>query len=140
MASKVENRATIVALCAELGVAAPENLEQIDKQVDLEALIADLEKRKAEKAGGTGADGVGAGAVSADGAGGPPPLPTNPGPEAPKKIVATTYEVNLGKSVTTKRGAMGALQPVWPEDFAGGQKDLDFWVSNGAVKKTEHLG
>jgi hypothetical protein len=131
MASKVENRATIIALSAELGIAPPENLEQIDKQVDLETIIADLEKKNAEKSG--------SGASTGAGAGGPPPPPSHAEPPPPKKVVATTYQVGLGKSVTTKRGQIGALEPVWPSDFRGGQADLDHWVDNGFVTKVDHF-
>lgn len=144
MASKVENRATIVALSAQLGIAAPENLEQIDKQVDLEALIADLEKKLAEKAGASGAGGADSEATTVvtppdlSGAGAPPPPFTPTEPESPKKVVATTYAVKLGKVVTTKRGDIGALEPVWPTDFGGGQEHLDHWVAQGYVTKTEH--
>jgi hypothetical protein len=47
--------------------------------------------------------------------------------------------VNEGKSVQTKRGLIGALEHVWPLDFGGGQVDLDHWVANGYVTKTDHV-
>jgi hypothetical protein len=128
MASKAETRAAIVSLAKELNVTTPD-LDAIDKLEPLEALLKELQDKKAAAAGG------------------PPPAPAAPPaspppsasePEAPKVLVATTYTVEESKSVTTLRGTIGALEPVWAQDFKGGQKDLDHWVAEGFVKKTEH--
>lgn len=150
MASKAETRAAIVALSSELGKEPPAGLEQIDKMDQLEPLLKALEAEKASKAStppaptppappagdGTGGDGV----TELSDVGGPPPPPTLEDPEGPKQLVATTYVVNEGRMVTTKRGAIGALEHVWPTDFRGGQKDLDHWVAHGFVTKTDHYG
>jgi hypothetical protein len=137
MASKVETRASIVSLSKELNLEVPADLEQIDKLVDLESMLKSLEDKKAALAplatGTTPAVGSEVGGIGA-----PPPPPSELEPPAPKKVVATTYLVNEGKSVTTKRGVIGALEHVWPKDFDGGQRDLDHWVTHSYVTKTDH--
>jgi hypothetical protein len=142
--SKAETRQAIAALSKELGVDAPANLEQIDKLDLLQPILEALQIRKADAAGdGAADDGDGStddGATATGGVGGPPPPPTDVEPPAPKTMkVATTYVVAEGKTVTTKRGVIGALEHVWPADFAGGQKDLDHWVSHESVIKTDHF-
>lgn len=140
MASKSEMRQEILALSKELGVEAPANLEQIDK-VDLLAPI--LEALQGQKASAASRDEENDDDDSASDVvahiGAPPPPPTLPDPPAEKKLVAVTYVVSEGKQVTTKRGAIGALEHVWPKDFGGGQSDLDHWVTHGFVTKTEHF-
>jgi hypothetical protein len=141
--SKAETRSEILRLAKELDVEAPANLEQIDKLDLLLPILEGLQAKKADADEASGA-GTGDGATGAGGAaaevGGPPPPPTLPElPAAPKKLVATTYVVNEGKMVTTKRGPIGALEHVWPKDFAGGQRDLDHWVAHGFVTKTDHF-
>jgi hypothetical protein len=136
--SKAETRTAIVNLSKELDVEVPANLEQMDK---LELLTPILEALQAQKVDlKNDEDGAGGDEASdKPGVGGPPPAPTLPDPPAPKgKVVATTYVVAEGKMVTTKRGNIGALEHVWPKDFAGGQKDLDHWVTHGHVIKTDH--
>jgi hypothetical protein len=151
MASKAETRLAIIALARELGEEPPANLEQIDK---LDQLVPILEALQARKPGGpppppapdpnvapsADAPPAAVGATNTDGAGAPPPPLTPPAAPTERKVVATTYAVKEGKSVTTKRGEIGALQPVWPQDFRGAQADLDHWVANGYVEKTEHFG
>lgn len=142
MASKVETRASIVSLSKELNLEVPADLEQIDKLVDLEALLKSLEDKKAALAPPIITPAVtkvaGADGASEEGAGGPPPPPSFGKPDDPKKVVATTYVINEGKSLQTLRGHIGALEHVWPNDFKGGHEDLDHWVVNGFVTKTEH--
>lgn len=142
--SKAETRQAILTLSKELGVEAPANLEQIDKLDLLQPILEALQEKKAEadeasKEGQSSGDGADGSSADAAGVGAPPPPPTIPEPAAPpKKLVATTYVVNEGKVVTTKRGAIGALEHVWPKDFAGGQRDLDHWVAHEFVTKTDH--
>jgi hypothetical protein len=140
--SKAETRDAIATLAKELGEEVPANLAQLDKLELLTPILEALQQKKADlkvddDAGGdVDKDGIN----STAGVGGPPPPPTLPElPATPTKLVATTYVVALGKQVTTKRGAIGALETVWPKDFAGGQKDLDHWVAHGFVDKTEHF-
>lgn len=134
--SKAEMRQAILALSKELGIEAPANLEQIDKIDLLQPILEALQAKKAE-ADETD-DEAGNGSETAPKVGSPPPPPTIEEPAPPKKVVATTYVVNEGKMVTTKRGPIGALEHVWPKDFAGGQKDLDHWVAHEYVTKTDH--
>lgn len=134
MASKVEVRASIVALSKELNLEVPAGLEQVDKIVDLESMLKELEDKKAAFAPKTEPTPEAAGGI-----GGPPPPPSELEPPAPKKVVATTYVVAEGKKVTTKRGEIGALETVWPKDFDGGQRDLDHWVTHSYVTKTDHF-
>lgn len=141
--NKAETRTAIVALSKEIGEEVPANLEQLDK---LELLTPILESLQAKKAALTPAGAPiksGDVAPSAEtngvGVGSPPPPPSELEPPAPKKVVATTYLVNEGKMVTTKRGPIGAFEHVWPTDFSGGQKDMDHWVTHEYVTKTEHF-
>lgn len=140
--SKAEMRQAILALSKELGVEAPANLEQIDK-VDLLQPILDALQQQKLAAATTDDDGAndstGSGPTG-PGVGAPPPPPTLEEIPEEKPVIATTYVVAEGKSVTTKRGAIGALEHVWPNDFSGGQKDLDHWVAHGFVTKTDHRG
>jgi hypothetical protein len=138
--SKAEARQAIASLAKELGGDAPANLEQIDTLDLLQPSLEGLQAKKAE-ADGDGAQGAGdeGGEGSGAGIGAPPPPPTDVDPPAPKKKVATSYVVEIGKMVTTKRGTIGALEHVWPTDFAGGQRDLDHWVTHGFVTKTDHF-
>ncbi len=138
MASKVDTRASIVALSKELNVEVPADLEQIDKLVDLEAMLKVLEDKKAALSPAVGTTPTAAGSGDAPGA--PPPPPSFGVPEEAKKnVVAVTYVVKEGKSLQTRRGHIGALEHLWPEDFNGGQADLDHWVANDFVTKTEHF-
>lgn len=141
MASKSETRAAIINLSKELGKELPAGLDQIDKLDQLQPLLDALEAEKLGRANSSvGDDGVTSSIVAGAGVGGPPPAPTETEQQEELPIIATTYAVNEGKQVTTKRGAIGALEQLWPSDFAGGQKDLDHWVSNGFVTKTDHRG
>lgn len=139
--SKAETREAIASLAKELGEEVPANLAQLDKLELLTPILEALQQKKADlkdddEAGGEdNKDGL----TSNAGVGAPPPPPTLPEPPAaPTKHVATTYVVAEGKKVTTKRGDIGALEHVWPRDFAGGQKDLDHWVAHGFVTETKH--
>lgn len=139
--SKAETRDAIASLAKELGEEVPANLAQLDKLDLLTPILEALQQKKAdlkgddEAGGDVDKDGINSNA----GVGAPPPPPTLPEPPAaPTKLVAITYEVALGKQVTTKRGDIGALETVWPKDFAGGQKDLDHWVAHGFVIETKH--
>jgi hypothetical protein len=141
--SKAETRAAIATLSKDLGVEPPANLEQLDK---LETLTPLLEALQAQAAGKKSDDPIVSGVAASSGVttetpgiGAPPPPPSEIEPAAPKKVVATTYVVNEGKMVTTKRGTIGALEHVWPDDFGGGQRDLDHWVTHSYVTKTDHF-
>jgi hypothetical protein len=131
--SKAEARDRIVALSKELEIEAPANLDQIDKLDQLMPLVEDLEAKKAAKAPAPPTPPAG------PRVGAPPPAPSETAPPPQKKLVATTYKVNEGKSLQTKRGLIGALEHVWPTDFGGGQADLDHWVTHEYVTKTEHF-
>lgn len=133
--SKAEARDKIAALSKELELEPPANLDQIDKLDQLMPLVEELEAKKAAKSPPPLPGAPGAGRV-----GSPPPAPSELQQPEPKAVVATTYKVNEGKSVQTKRGLIGALEHLFPADFVGGQADLDHWVANDYVTKTEHLG
>lgn len=143
--SKAETRDAIASLAKELGEEVPANLAQLDKLELLTPILEGLQQKKADlKVDASESDGddeAGKDGVNSNpGVGAPPPEPTLPEPPAaPTKLVAVTYVVAEGKQVTTKRGAIGALEHVWPKDFAGGQKDLDHWVAHGFVTKTQHF-
>lgn len=59
------------------------------------------------------------------------------GPPSPGNPVAQRYnhQVAEGKQVTTRRGQIGAFEPVTIADFVGGQADLDGLVASGHVSK-----
>jgi hypothetical protein len=139
MASKAETRATILSLAKELDVTVPD-VEQIDKLEPLEALLKELQDKKAALSPQVGTSIAAVPTAAATPAvGAPPPAPTLAKLPEKRKVVATTYVVAEGKSVTTLRDEIGALEHIWPSDFGGGQKDLDHWVANGFVTKTDHF-
>lgn len=59
------------------------------------------------------------------------------GPPSPGNPIAQRYnhQVAEGKQVTTRRGQIGAFEPVTIADFAGGRADLDGLVASGHVTK-----